>query len=132
MQMSDSGRGLRVGILGATGAVGQEIVKCLERRRFPVSALRLLASARSVGTTMPFCGERLSVEELTPDRLSGLDVLLCSAGSAVAAKFAPIAVRHGAVVIDNSSAFRMDADVPLVIPEVNPEAAFTHRGACAG
>jgi aspartate-semialdehyde dehydrogenase len=120
-----------VAIVGATGAVGVEMIGCLERRRFPLSELRLLASARSAGKQLDFRGERLTVRELTEDSLAGVDLALFSAGSAVAKKFAPLAVRAGAIVIDNSSAFRMRPEVPLVVPEINPRAAREHRGIIA-
>ncbi len=120
-----------VAIVGATGAVGVEMMGCLERRRFPLTELRLLASARSAGKTLEFRGEPLLVRELTEASFAGVDLALFSAGSAVSKKFAPIAVRAGAVVIDNSSAFRMDAAVPLVVPEINPLAAREHRGIIA-
>ena len=122
---------VRVGVVGASGAVGQEIVRCLERRSFPVRELRLLASSRSAGSTIPFRGKVRRVEELTTESLSELDVVLFSASAPVAKDFAPIAVRNGAVVIDNSSAFRMNPDVPLVVPEINGEAIRNHRGIIA-
>ena len=108
-----------VAIVGATGAVGAEFIGCLERRRFPLSSLRLLASARSAGKRMAFQGQEIEVEALTERSFEGIDIALFSAGSAISRQFAPVAVRAGATVVDNSSAFRMDADVPLVIPEVN-------------
>ncbi|HYB65937.1 MAG TPA: aspartate-semialdehyde dehydrogenase [Steroidobacteraceae bacterium] len=120
-----------VAIVGATGAVGMEMIGCLERRRFPLSELRLLASARSAGKTLEFRGESLAVRELTEASFAGVDLALFSAGSSVSRKFAPLAVRAGAVVIDNSSAFRMDAAVPLVVPEINPLAVRGHRGIIA-
>ena len=120
-----------VAIVGATGAVGVEMIGCLERRRFPLTELRLLASARSAGKQLDFRGERLTVRELTEDSLAGVDLALFSAGSAVAKKFAPLAVRAGAIVIDNSSAFRMSPAVPLVVPEINARAAREHRGIIA-
>jgi aspartate-semialdehyde dehydrogenase len=123
-----SERAVRVGVAGATGAVGQEIVKCLERRRFPVKELRLLASPRSAGSTLAFRGESKRVEVLTAESLRDLDVALFSAGGSVSLEFAPVAVRAGAVVVDNSSAFRMNPDVPLVVPEINAEAIAQHRG----
>ena len=126
-----SGRGKVVAIVGATGAVGVEMVGCLERREFPLAELRLLASARSAGKQVEFRGAALTVRELTEASLAGVDVALFSAGSAISKKFAPIAVRAGAVVIDNSSAFRMDPAVPLVVPEINPQAAAAHRGIIA-
>ena len=120
-----------VAIVGATGAVGVEMMGCLERRRFPLSELRLLASARSVGKTLEFRGAPVVVRELTEASFDGVDLALFSAGSTVSKKYAPVAVRAGAVVIDNSSAFRMDAAVPLVVPEINPQAARAHRGIIA-
>jgi len=120
-----------VAIVGATGAVGLEMLGCLERRRFPLSELRLLASARSAGKTLEFRGKPLAVRELTETSFAGVDLALFSAGSSVSKKFAPLAVRAGATVIDNSSAFRMDAAVPLVVPEINPLAARGHRGVIA-
>jgi aspartate-semialdehyde dehydrogenase len=120
-----------VAIVGATGAVGVEMIGCLERRRFPLAELRLLASARSAGKTLRFRGEALSVRELTAASFAGVNVALFSAGSAISREFAPLAVRAGAVVIDNSSAFRMDPNVPLVVPEINPQAAREHRGIIA-
>ncbi|HWW33555.1 MAG TPA: aspartate-semialdehyde dehydrogenase [Steroidobacteraceae bacterium] len=120
-----------VAIVGATGAVGVEMIGCLERRAFPLAELRLLASARSAGKTLEFRGAPLTVRELTEASFAGVDIALFSAGSSVSKKFAPIAVRAGAVVIDNSSAFRMDPSVPLVVPEINPLAAREHRGIIA-
>ena len=120
-----------VAIVGATGAVGVEFLRCLEERKFPLSKLRLLASARSAGKTMTFKGEEITVEELTENSFDGVDIALFSAGGGISRKYAPFAVKAGAVVIDNSSAFRMDPDVPLVIPEVNPEAAHEHKGIIA-
>ncbi|HYM41478.1 MAG TPA: aspartate-semialdehyde dehydrogenase [Steroidobacteraceae bacterium] len=120
-----------VAIVGATGAVGGEMIGCLERRRFPLKELRLFASARSAGKTLPFRGEPLKVRELTETSFDGVDVALFSAGSATSKRFAPLAVRAGAVVIDNSSAFRMDPAVPLVVPEINPLALREHRGIIA-
>jgi aspartate-semialdehyde dehydrogenase len=120
-----------VAIVGATGAVGVEMIGCLERRRFPLSELRLLASARSAGRKLEFRGERLAVRELTEASFEGVDLALFSAGGSISKKFAPIAVRAGAIVIDNSSAFRMDPAVPLVVPEINPRAVREHRGIIA-
>src|SRR5215472_3672241 len=120
-----------VAIVGATGAVGMEMIGCLERRRFPLGELRLLASARSAGKRLGFRGEPLPVRELTEASFDGVDLALFSAGGSVSRKFAPIAVRAGAVVIDNSSAFRMDPAVPLVVPEINPLAIREHRGIIA-
>ena len=121
----------RVAILGATGAVGTELLELLASRDFPVSELKLLASPRSAGRTMPFKGENVPVEVLDENSFKGVDIVLASAGGSTSKAWAPLAVAAGAVVIDNSSAFRMDASVPLVIPEVNPAAASTHRGIIA-
>lgn len=121
----------RVGIVGATGAVGGELLLCLEQRKFPLSSLRLFASPRSAGRALCFHREAVPVEALTEQALAGLDIVLFSAGSATSRQFAPAAVRHGAIVVDNSSAFRMWPDVPLVVPEVNPEAIAGHQGIIA-
>jgi len=120
-----------VAIVGATGAVGVELIRCLEQRAFPLAQLRLLASARSAGKTLAFRGAALAVRELGEDSFRGVDIALFSAGSAVSKRFAPIAVRAGATVIDNSSAFRMDPAVPLVVPEINPQALRAHQGIIA-
>ncbi len=122
---------MHIAVAGATGAVGHEILDLLERRNFPVTSLRLLASARSAGKTMTFKGKEYKVEELTHNSFGGIDIAFFSAGGDRSKEFCPSAVKAGAVVIDNSSAFRMDAGVPLVVPEVNPEAAFTHKGLIA-
>jgi aspartate-semialdehyde dehydrogenase len=121
----------RLAVLGATGAVGSTLLKVLEERDFPLDELRLLASERSAGETRRFRGEDLEVLAAGEDSFDGIDIAIFSAGATRSRTFAPIAVAAGAVVIDNSSAFRMDADVPLVVPEVNPHAAFTHRGVIA-
>ena len=120
-----------VAIVGATGAVGVELLGCLERRNFPLSQLRLFASARSAGKTLPFRGKQIAVEELTESALDGVHIGLFSAGSSTSKRFAPLAVSKGAIVVDNSSAFRMDAGVPLVVPEINPEAMRGHQGIIA-
>ena len=120
-----------VAIVGATGAVGVELIRCLEQRAFPLAELRLFASARSAGKTLEFRGRALTVRELREDSFAGVDIALFSAGGATSRRFAPLAVRAGATVIDNSSAFRMDAGVPLVVPEINPQAIRTHRGIIA-
>lgn len=120
-----------VAIVGATGAVGVELLGCLEARGFPLSRLKLLASSRSAGKEMAFRGEALVVEELTEASFDGVDIALFSAGSGLSKAFAPIAVRAGAVVVDNSSAFRMEANVPLVVPEVNAGAMAVHQGVIA-
>ncbi len=115
-----------VAIVGATGAVGVEMLLCLEQRNFPLSRLKLLASSRSAGKTMEFRGETLTIEELSHDSFKDVDIALFSAGGDISREFGPTAAAAGAVVIDNSSAFRMDADVPLVVPEINPQAAKNH------
>lgn len=120
-----------VAIVGATGAVGVELLGCLESRNFPVKSLRLLASARSAGRQMAFRGQQITVEELTEASFDGVDIALFSAGSGLSKRFAPVAVRAGAVVVDNSSAFRMEAHVPLVVPEVNADAMAGHQGVIA-
>ncbi len=124
-------KNLHVAIVGATGAVGIEMMKTLEKRGFPVSKLTLLASARSAGKTLPFNGEEIAVAELTADSFAGVDIALFSAGGSISKEFAPLAVKAGAVVIDNSSAFRMDAEVPLVVPEINGADIKKHRGIIA-
>jgi len=113
-------RAYKVAVVGATGAVGRQMVECLEERNFPVAELKPLASERSLGRTVSFRGEELPVEVLTRESFAGVDLALFSAGAAVSREYAPIAVQAGAVVVDNSSAWRMDPDIPLVVPEVNP------------
>jgi len=113
--------GKNLAIVGATGAVGQEMLDCLERRNFPVRELTLLASARSAGKEIPFRGTLIKVKELTHDSFAGIDIALFSAGGGISKDFAPSAAAAGCVVIDNSSCFRMDEDVPLVVPEINPQ-----------
>src|SRR5882672_6082331 len=120
-----------VAIVGATGAVGAEFLRCLKERRFPIADLRLLASARSKGKKIAFNGKKINVQELTENSFQGVDVAFFSAGGSISKKFAPLAARAGAVVVDNSSAFRMDPGVPLVIPEINPEAIAGHKGIIA-
>ena len=120
-----------VAIVGATGAVGVEMIKVLERRKFPVGKLVLLASARSVGKTLPFNGETVAVQELTEESFAGVDIALFSAGGGISRKFAPCAVQAGAVVVDNSSEFRMDPNVPLVVPEINGADVKNHKGIIA-
>ena len=119
-----------VAILGATGAVGQEFLKLIEERDFPFAELRLLASSRSAGTEIPFMGKKYIVEEATSESFKDIDIALFAGGS-ISTEFAPYAVKAGAVVIDNSSAFRMDPEVPLVVPEVNPNAILKHKGIIA-
>jgi len=120
-----------VAVVGATGAVGLEMLSTLERRQFPVGDLTLLASARSAGKKLTFRGQALTVRELTADSFKGVDIALFSAGSSISKQFAPIAARAGCVVIDNSSAFRMDDNVPLVIPEINATDIKLHKGIIA-
>jgi len=120
-----------VAIAGATGAVGQELLKVLEKRSFPFKKLTLLASARSIGKKMNFKGESLEVQELKEDSFKGVDLALFSAGGGRSKQFGPIAVESGAIVVDNSSAFRMDPNTPLVVPEVNPEDVKWHKGLIA-
>ena len=121
----------RVAIVGATGAVGTELISCLEQRRFPLGELRLFASERSAGRSLAYKGTALPVEPLTESAFAAVDIALFSAGASRSRQFAPAAVAAGAIVIDNSSAFRMDSDVPLVVPEVNVEAMRAHRGVIA-
>ncbi len=122
---------LHVAIVGATGAVGVELMKTLTKRKFPVGKLTLLASARSAGKTMEFQGEKIAVQELREDSFAGVDVALFSAGASISKKFAPFAVQAGAVVVDNSSAYRADESVPLVIPEINGDDIRKNRGIIA-
>ena len=117
--------------MGATGAVGEEMLQILEQRNFPVGQLKLLASARSAGKKYSFKGRQIAVEELKEDSFRGIDIVLASAGGSISKKFAPLAVKEGAVVIDNTSAFRMDPDVPLVIPEINPKDIKKNHGIIA-
>ena len=124
-------RPLHVAILGASGAVGQELLLLLAERRFPVARLTLLASPRSAGQQVEWNGQTLTIEPVSAEAFNGVDVVLASAGGSVSKQWAPVAAAAGAVVIDNSSAFRMDAEVPLVVPEVNPHAAFHHNGVIA-
>ena len=121
----------RVAIVGATGLVGGEFLKILEERKFPMDSLRLYASDRSAGKRLSFMGEDLVVEETSDDSFNNIDIALFSAGGDISKRFAPIAARAGAVAIDNSSAFRMDPEVPLVVPEVNPNDIDTHKGIIA-
>jgi len=120
-----------VAIAGVTGAVGREFIATLNKRGFPVRKLKALASGRSAGKTLEFRGETIEIEELREDSFSGVDIALFSAGSGVSRKFSPSAVKAGAVVIDNSSAFRMDPDVPLVVPEINGRRIGDHKGIIA-
>lgn len=122
---------IRVAVLGATGAVGRELIKLLANRKFPVADLKLLASPRSAGITIPFVGEKLLVEAVGDDSFLDIDLVLASAGSSTTKAWADKAIGAGAVIIDNSSAFRMNPSVPLIVPEINPEAAKHHRGIIA-
>lgn len=123
--------GYNVAVAGATGAVGVEMIKTLEKRNFPVRNLKLLASARSAGKTLKFKGEDVTIEEMTEASFRGVDIALFSAGGDISRAFRPAVVSAGAVMIDNSSAFRMDEDVPLVVPEVNPEDIKWNKGVIA-
>src|SRR5215467_11539724 len=120
-----------VAVVGATGAVGIEMLKTLEKRNFPVGKMTLLASARSVGKKLKFRGEEFTVQELKKEAFKGIDIGLFSAGGSISKEYAPIAAQAGCVVVDNSSAFRMDDKVPLVIPEINPADVQLHRGIIA-
>ena len=120
-----------VAIMGATGAVGTEFLSILEQRNFPLKSLKLLASSRSAGKTLTFKGEKLTIEELTDKSFAGVELVLASAGGSISKQFAPAAVAAGAVVVDNTSAYRMDPEVPLVVPEVNPEDIKKHKGIIA-
>jgi aspartate-semialdehyde dehydrogenase len=120
--------GQRIAVVGATGAVGQTTLKLLYERNFPVRDLRAFASARSAGKKVSFAGESIAVEALTAASFQGIDLALFSAGTEQSREFAPLAVKAGALVVDKSNAFRMDPDVPLVVPEINGEAARTHKG----
>ena len=118
-------------MIGATGAVGQTTLKILEQRKFPVRELRAYASARSAGKTVTFAGESIPVQTLDANSFKGIDLVLFSAGTEQSREFAPIAVKAGAIVIDKSNAWRMDPDVPLVVPEINAAAARRHKGIVA-
>ena len=120
-----------VAIVGASGAVGVEMIRTLERRNFPVGSLRLLASKRSAGKSLNFREETLAIEELTLSSFEGVDIALFSAGGGISKEWGPEAVKAGAVVVDNSSAFRLDASVPLVVPEINAQDALSHQGIIA-
>ncbi len=115
-----------VAVAGATGAVGNQMIRCLEEADFPVNSLKLLASSRSVGRMLRFKGDLIAVEKLNEDSFKGMDIALFSAGGGTSERFAPYAAKDGCVVVDNSSAWRMDPDVPLVVPEVNPHAIADH------
>jgi aspartate-semialdehyde dehydrogenase len=123
--------GYRVAIVGATGLVGQEFIKVLEQHNFPLESIRFFASGRSAGKKLFFSHREIEVEETTPESFTDIDIALFSAGAEVSRHFAPIAAKSGAVVVDNSSAFRMEPSVPLVVPEINPEDIRQHRGIIA-
>ncbi|MEL6383746.1 MAG: aspartate-semialdehyde dehydrogenase, partial [Cyanobacteria bacterium J06626_18] len=123
--------GYRIAILGATGAVGSELITLLEERQFPVSELKLLASQRSAGKHLSFRGQTIEVQPLGDRIFNDIDIVLASAGGSISREWAPKAAVAGAVVIDNSSAFRMDPQTPLVVPEINPQAAAQHQGIIA-
>ncbi|QED47595.1 aspartate-semialdehyde dehydrogenase [Cytobacillus dafuensis] len=124
-------KGFHVAVLGATGAVGQQMIQSLEKKDFPISKLTLLSSARSAGSTVRYKGEELTVQEATSESFANVDIALFSAGGSVSKEFAHYAVAHGAIVVDNTSAFRMDENVPLVVPEVNEEDIHNHKGIIA-
>jgi aspartate-semialdehyde dehydrogenase len=124
-------RNPHVAVVGATGAVGVEMIKTLEKRNFPVGKLTLLASARSVGKKLKFRGQDIAITELKKDSFAGIDIALFSAGGSISKEFAPIAAKAGCVVVDNSSAFRMDDNVPLVVPEINAADVKKHKGIIA-
>ena len=122
---------VNVAVVGATGAVGEEFLRILESRKFPVKELRLLASKRSAGKKMRFCGADYTVQELTKHLFQGIKIALFSAGASISREYVPYAIESGAVCVDNSSAFRMDDDVPLIVPEVNPQDISKHHGVIA-
>src|SRR3972149_5423329 len=122
---------VNVAVVGATGAVGEEFLRILEERKFPVKELRLLASKRSAGKKMRFCGADYTVQELTKHSFQGIKIALFSAGASISREYVPYAIESGAICVDNSSAFRMDDDVPLVVPEVNPQDIAKHHGVIA-
>jgi aspartate-semialdehyde dehydrogenase len=124
-------RELHVAVVGATGAVGQQMIKTLQERNFPVGKLTLLSSARSAGKKVLFNGEEVVVQEATPESFEGVDIALFSAGGSISKALAPEAVKRGAIVVDNTSAYRMDENVPLVVPEVNEDALHAHNGIIA-
>ncbi|MEA3280688.1 MAG: aspartate-semialdehyde dehydrogenase [Thermodesulfobacteriota bacterium] len=128
-----SGKKFNVAVAGATGAVGNQMITCLEERNFPVKSIKFLASSRSAGRRLRFRGDLVEVEELTENSFKGVDIAIFSAGGDTSKKFAPFAAKDGCVVVDNSSAWRMDPEVPLVVPEVNPHAVaqYTNKGIIA-
>jgi aspartate-semialdehyde dehydrogenase len=124
-------KGFHVAVVGATGAVGQQMIQTLEKRNFPIKSLTLLSSARSAGKKVLFKGEEITVQEAKPESFEGIDIALFSAGGSVSLELAPEAAKRGAIVIDNTSAFRMDENVPLVVPEVNEADLYKHNGIIA-
>lgn len=124
-------QGLHVAVVGATGAVGQQMMKTLEKRNFPIKKITLLSSARSAGTKLMFNGEEVTVQEAKPESFEGVDIALFSAGGSISEKLAPEAAKRGAICVDNTSAFRMHEEVPLVVPEVNEEDIKQHKGIIA-
>ncbi|MRG85345.1 aspartate-semialdehyde dehydrogenase [Salinibacillus xinjiangensis] len=129
--MTQNTQGYHVAVVGATGAVGQKMIETLEDRNFPISTISLLASKRSAGKKVLFNGEEVEIKEALPEAFEGVDIALFSAGGSISKKLAPEAVKRGAVVVDNTSAYRMDAEVPLVVPEVNKEDIKKHKGIIA-
>lgn len=124
-------QGLRIAVVGATGAVGQQMISTLEQRDLPIKKIIFLSSARSAGIKLKFKGEEIEVQEAKPESFEGIDIALFSAGGSVSKELAPEAVKRGAIVVDNTSAFRMDENVPLVVPEVNAEDLKLHNGIIA-
>jgi len=122
-----SAKKFKIAIAGATGAVGNQMIACLEERSFPIETIKLLASSRSVGRKLDFRGDSVAVEELKESSFKGMDIAIFSAGGGISKKFAPVAAKDGCVVIDNSSAWRMDPEVPLVVPEINPHAIAQYK-----
>src|SRR5688572_14868265 len=123
--------GVTVAVVGATGAAGQTTLRILEERKFPLRELRCFASERSVGKSVTFAGEAVTVRRIEPAAFKGVDIAICSAGTAQARELAPMIVKAGAIVVDKSNAWRMDPTVPLVVPEINGHAARTHQGILA-
>jgi len=126
-----SGKTYRIAVLGATGVVGEELIDVLAKRNFPVRSIRFLASSRSVGKRIGFKGTAYEVEEVSRRSFDGVDLVFASAGAATSRRWVPLAVKEGATVIDNTSAFRMDPQVPLVIPEINGQEIRKHKGVIA-
>ena len=129
--MEEKQQGLHVAVVGATGAVGQQMIKTLEKRDFPIKQLTLLSSSRSAGTKIMYKSQEITVQEAKPESFEGVDIALFSAGGSISLQFAPEAVKRGAIVVDNTSAYRMDENVPLVVPEVNENDLNEHKGIIA-